>query len=140
MTATPFTDAELEAIRAQFPILGRTVRDGAPLVYLDSGATSHKPTRVLDAERAFYERLNSAPHRGAHALSEEATEAYEQARATIAAFIGATPDEIVFTKNATESLNLVANAFAVSPHPAIEGSERFALGPCLLYTSPSPRD
>ncbi len=129
MTATPFTDAELEAIRAQFPILGRTVRDGAPLVYLDSGATSHKPTRVLDAERAFYERLNSAPHRGAHAISEEATEAYEQARATIAAFIGATPDEIVFTKNATESLNLVANAFAVSPHPAIEGSERFALGP-----------
>ena len=78
MTApTAFSDEELTRIRADFPILSRTVRDGKPLVYLDSGATSHKPTVVLDAEREFYERHNSAVHRGAHQLSEEGTEAYE---------------------------------------------------------------
>lgn len=125
---TPFTDEEVARIRADFPILARTVRDGAPLVYLDSGATSHKPVQVLDAERDFYERLNSAPHRGAHALSEEATAAYEGARERIAAFIGAQAQDVVFTKNATESLNLVAYAFSNSPHPGIPGSERFALG------------
>ncbi|EAP99170.1 cysteine desulphurases, SufS [Janibacter sp. HTCC2649] len=128
MTAAPFTDEEVARIRADFPILARTVRDGAPLVYLDSGATSHKPVQVLDAERDFYERLNSAPHRGAHALSEEATAAYEGARERIAAFIGAQAQDVVFTKNATESLNLVAYAFSNSPHPGIPGSERFALG------------
>jgi cysteine desulfurase/selenocysteine lyase len=127
MTAAPFTDEEVARIRADFPILARTVRDGAPLVYLDSGATSHKPVQVLDAERDFYERLNSAPHRGAHALSEEATAAYEGARERIAAFIGAQAQDVVFTKNATESLNLVAYAFSNSPHPGIPGSERFAL-------------
>lgn len=127
-TATPFTDQEVARIRADFPILTRTVRDGAPLVYLDSGATSHKPVQVLDAERDFYERLNSAPHRGAHALSEEATAAYEGARERIATFIGAQAQDVVFTKNATESLNLVAYAFSNSPHPGIPGSERFALG------------
>lgn len=128
MTAQPFTQEEVARIRADFPILARTVRDGAPLVYLDSGATSHKPVQVLDAERDFYERLNSAPHRGAHALSEEATAAYEGARERIAAFIGAQAHDVVFTKNATESLNLVAYAFSNSPHPDIAGSERFALG------------
>ncbi|KGN38747.1 cysteine desulfurase [Knoellia subterranea] len=128
MTATPFTTEEVARIRADFPILARTVRDGAPLVYLDSGATSQKPTAVLDAERDFYERLNSAPHRGAHALSEEATAAYEGARERIAAFIGAQAQDVVFTKNATESLNLAAYAFSNSPHPGIPGSERFALG------------
>ncbi|MFC7492417.1 MULTISPECIES: cysteine desulfurase [unclassified Knoellia] len=124
---TPFTDEEVARIRADFPILARTVRDGAPLVYLDSGATSHKPVQVLDAERDFYERLNSAPHRGAHALSEEATAAYEGARERVAAFIGAQAHDVVFTKNATEALNLVAYAFSNSPHPGIPGSERFAL-------------
>ncbi len=128
MTATPFTAEEVARIRADFPILARTVRDGAPLVYLDSGATSHKPVQVLDAERDFYERLNSAPHRGAHALSEEATAAYEGARERIAAFIGAQAQDVVFTKNATEALNLAAYAFSNSPHPGIPGSERFALG------------
>jgi len=128
MTATPFTTEEVARIRADFPILARTVRDGAPLVYLDSGATSHKPVAVLDAERDFYERLNSAPHRGAHALSEEATAAYEGARERIAAFIGAQAQDVVFTKNATEALNLAAYAFSNSPHPGIRGSERFALG------------
>ncbi|PRY61590.1 cysteine desulfurase/selenocysteine lyase [Knoellia remsis] len=129
MTAQPFTAEEVARIRADFPILTRTVRDGVPLVYLDSGATSHKPVQVLDAERDFYERLNSAPHRGAHALSEEATAAYEGARERIADFIGARPQDVVFTKNATEALNLVAYAFSNSPHPDIPGSERFALGP-----------
>ncbi|WP_404382567.1 cysteine desulfurase [Knoellia locipacati] len=128
MTATPFTTEEVARIRADFPILARTVREGAPLVYLDSGATSHKPVQVLDAERDFYERLNSAPHRGAHALSEEATGAYEGARERIAGFIGAQAQDVVFTKNATEALNLAAYAFSNSPHPGIPGSERFALG------------
>src|SRR4029453_14538090 len=96
-TATPFSDEELTRIRADFPILDRTVRDGKPLVYLDSGATSHKPFVVLDAEREFYERHNSAVHRGAHQLSEEGTELYEGARATIAAFVGRHADEAVFT-------------------------------------------
>ncbi|MCA0336011.1 MAG: SufS family cysteine desulfurase [Actinobacteria bacterium] len=108
----PFTSAELARIRADFPILSRTVRDGQPLVYLDSGATSQKPSSVLQAERDWYERLNAAPHRGAHALSEEGTEAYESARETIASFIGARAHEVVFTKNATEAINLVAYAFS----------------------------
>jgi len=112
MPSAPFSEEEVAAIRADFPILARTVRDDRPLVYLDSGATSQKPRQVLDAERDWYERLNAAPHRGAHALSEEGTEAYEAARATIAAFIGARSDEVVFTKNATEAINLVAYAFS----------------------------
>ncbi|WP_277451557.1 SufS family cysteine desulfurase [Janibacter sp. DB-40] len=112
MTEKLIPDTELAALREQFPILGRSVRGGKPLVYLDSGATSHKPLAVLDAEREFLLTANSAPHRGAHALSEEATEAYEQARADIAAFIGAAEREVVFTKNATEALNLAAYAFS----------------------------
>ena len=94
---------DVEAIRADFPILTRTVRDGKRLVYLDSGATSQKPRQVLDAERWFYENVNAAPHRGAHQLAEEATGAYEAARATIGAFIGAPEREIVFTRNTTEA-------------------------------------
>ena len=112
MTAGAFTDDEVARIRADFPILSRTVRDGRPLVYLDSGATSHKPRQVLDAERRFYETVNAAVHRGAHQLSEEGTEAYEAARATIARFIGARAQDIVFTRNATEAINLVAYAFS----------------------------
>ncbi|WEV79762.1 SufS family cysteine desulfurase [Janibacter cremeus] len=112
MTEQLIPDTELAALREQFPILGRSVRGGKPLVYLDSGATSHKPLAVLDAEREFLLTANSAPHRGAHALSEEATEAYEQARADIAALIGAAEREVVFTKNATEALNLAAYAFS----------------------------
>lgn len=128
--AGAFSDQELARIRADFPILARTVRDGHPLVYLDSGATSQKPYAVLDAERDWYTRLNAAPHRGAHALSEEGTEAYEAARATIAAFVGAGPQEIVFTKNATESLNLAAYAFSnASTGGGGGGGDRFRLGP-----------
>lgn len=100
--------SDLDRIRGDFPILSRTVRDGKPLVYLDSGATSQRPLQVLDAERDFLLTCNAAVHRGAHQLAEEATDAYEGAREKIARFVGTTPDELVFTKNATESLNLVA--------------------------------
>ena len=114
MTETTFSAGELARIRAGFPILTRTVRDGKPLVYLDSGATSHRVARALDAERAYAEEVNAAVHRGAHQLSEEATDRYEAARAAIAGFVGGRDDEVVFTKNATESLNLVAYAFSNS--------------------------
>ena len=103
---------DVEAIRADFPALARTVRNDKPLIYLDSGATSQKPRQVLDAEREFYELHNSAAHRGTHLLGEEATDVYESARAKVAAFIGADAGEVVFTKNATEAINLVA--FALS--------------------------
>lgn len=102
---------DFAAIQADFPILSRTVRDGKKLVYLDSGATSQKPKQVLDAERNFYETHNAAVHRGAHQLAEEATDAYELARKKIANFVGAQSNDIVFTKNATEAINLVSYAF-----------------------------
>jgi cysteine desulfurase / selenocysteine lyase len=111
---------DVEAIRADFPALARTVRNDKPLIYLDSGATSQKPAVVLDAERDFYERHNGAAHRGAHLLSEEGTEIYEGARATVAAFLGADPGEIVFTKSATESVNLVAYTLTSSVGPGDE--------------------
>ncbi|MBN9739083.1 MULTISPECIES: cysteine desulfurase [unclassified Pseudonocardia] len=125
-------DADAVArIRADFPILGRTVREDKPLVYLDSGATSQRPRQVLDAERTFLERHNAAVHRGAHQLAEEATDAYESARARIAAFVGASVDEVVFVKNATEGVNLVA--YGIGNASVRDGlgpeSERFALGP-----------
>ena len=129
-----FTTQESAAIRGDFPILSRSVRGGKPLVYLDSGATSHKPRQVLDAERAFYERHNAAVHRGAHQLAEEATDAFESARGTIARFIGAQTREVVFTKNATEALNLVAYSFSnAAAAGAMDGVDadvaaRFALG------------
>ena len=97
-------------IRKDFPIFERTIRDGKKLVYLDSGATSQKPLSVIEAESNFYKFNNAAVHRGAHQLAEEATDAYEGARSKVANFLGATVDEIVFTKNATESLNLIAYA------------------------------
>jgi cysteine desulfurase/selenocysteine lyase len=105
---TPATRLDLAAIRADFPILKRIMRGGTQLAYLDSGATSQRPLQVLDAEREFLLTSNGAVHRGAHQLMEEATDAYEQGRADIAAFVGADADELVFTKNATESLNLVS--------------------------------
>ncbi|MDO3125728.1 cysteine desulfurase [Mycobacteroides abscessus subsp. bolletii] len=106
MTAT--VPLDITAIRNDFPILSRTVRGGKPLAYLDSGATSQRPVQVLDAERRFLTERNAAVHRGAHQLAEEATDAYEGARTAIARFVGVDDGEIVFTKNATESLNLVA--------------------------------
>jgi cysteine desulfurase/selenocysteine lyase len=99
---------DLATIRADFPILSRVMRGGNQLAYLDSGATSQRPLQVLDAEREFLTTSNGAVHRGAHQLMEESTDAYEQGRADVAAFVGADADELVFTKNATESLNLVS--------------------------------
>ena len=122
---------DVARVKADFPLLARSVRDDKPLVYLDSAATSQKPLSVLDAERDFYLRHNAAVHRGAHQLAEEATDAFESARATIAGFVGAMPPEIVFTRNATESLNFAAYAFSNSTdlhrfgHPV---DPRFVLG------------
>ncbi|MGV9676876.1 cysteine desulfurase [Nocardia sp. NPDC003482] len=124
MTTTVGT-LDVARVRADFPILSRTVRDGKPLAYLDSGATAQRPLRVLDAERAFLLEHNAAVHRSAHQLAEEANEAYEAARALIAGFVGVGADEIVYTKNATESLNLVAYAFSDDrfPHRVGPGDE-----------------
>src|SRR6201988_1256124 len=97
---------DIEKVRADFPILKRVMRGGNQLAYLDSGATSQRPVQVLDAERDFLTTSNGGVHRGAHQLMEEATDAYEQGRADIATFVGVDADELVFTKNATESLNL----------------------------------
>ena len=101
---------DAHAIAKDFPILDRTIRDGKRLVYLDSGATSQKPNVVIDAESDFYRLHNAAVHRGAHQLAEEATDAYEGAREIVATFLNVSVDEIVFTKNATESLNLISYA------------------------------
>ena len=106
------TTLDVARIKRDFPVLSRTVRDERPLVYLDSGATAQKPVEVLDAEREFYERSNAAVHRGAHALAEEATVAFEHARDRVAGFVGARAADLVFTKNATEALNLVSYAFS----------------------------
>lgn len=105
--ALPLSDDEVQRLRADFPIL-QTEVNGHPLAYLDSGATSQRPLAVLDAEREFATRFNSAVHRGAHTLAAEATELFEDARATVAGFIGADDDEVVWTSNATEAINLVA--------------------------------
>jgi cysteine desulfurase / selenocysteine lyase len=111
MTASAHTldlTVDVEKVRADFPILKRVMRGGNQLAYLDSGATSQRPVQVLDAERDFLTTSNGGVHRGAHQLMEEATDAYEQGRADIATFVGAEPDELVFTKNATEAINLVS--------------------------------
>ena len=104
-------------IRKDFPIFERTVRDGKRLVYLDSGATSQKPLIVIEAESDFYKLHNAAVHRGAHQLAEEATDAYEGARQVVSEFLAAPggADEIIFTKSATESLNLLAYAMGNAP-------------------------
>jgi cysteine desulfurase/selenocysteine lyase len=122
------TPLDVEAVRADFPILGRAVRGGHPLVYLDSGATSHKPRQVLDAEHDFYTMHNAGVHRGAHLLAQEATDAYEGARVRVADFIGADAGEVVFTKSATEGLNLVAYAMSNAATAGPE-AERFRVGP-----------
>ena len=103
---------DVETLRAQFPILSRTVH-GKPLVYLDNANTTQKPRVVIDADRIYYEELNANIHRGTHWLSEKATEAYEGARAKVARFLGAaSPKEIVFTRGTTEAINLVASSFS----------------------------
>lgn len=125
---TPLNDQLVRDLRADFPILGTQV-NGHPLVYLDSGATSQKPLQVLDAERDFYLHANSAVHRGAHTLAVEATDLFEDARATVARFVGATDKELVWTSNATEALNLIAYAIGnASQGIGGEKAEQFALG------------
>ena len=113
---------DVAKVRKDFPIFERTIRDGKKLVYLDSGATSQKPLAVIDAESNFYKFNNAAVHRGAHQLAEEATDAYEGARLKVANFLGGKEEEIVFTKSATESLNLIAYAMGNA-----EPGSRFAL-------------
>ncbi|MDP5227310.1 MULTISPECIES: SufS family cysteine desulfurase [Arthrobacter] len=121
---------EVLRIRNDFPLLAHLV-NGKTLVYLDSGATSQNPQSVLEAEQEFYEQRNSAVHRGAHTLAAHATVAFEDARATVAQFVGAREEEIVWTANATAGLNLLAYAFSnasIGDVPA--ESRRFAVGPC----------
>ena len=119
---------DVARIRKDFPILERTVRDGQPLIYLDSANTSQKPRQVLDTLEDFYERHNANIHRATHQLGEEATAAYEGARATVAGFIGAAePAEVVFTKNVSEGINLVAYSMGNASAMGLGG--RFALGP-----------
>lgn len=127
---TQLSTTELAAVRADFPLLERTVRGGQTLVYLDSAATSQKPQVVLDTEVDFYEQRNAAVHRGAHQLAEEATEAFEQARAAVAAFVGASDGEIVWQPGATAAINVVAYAFSnASLGRGGEAAERFRLAP-----------
>ncbi|EEI16658.1 cysteine desulfurase [Corynebacterium lipophiloflavum] len=121
---------DVDAIRAEFPILSRTVRGGKPLVYLDSGATSQRPERVWNAERDFVLNTFAPVHRGSYQLAEEATDAYESAREKIAAFVGAQGHEIAFTKNATEALNAVA--FVLGDDRA--GSLRVGEGDTIVVT------
>ncbi|MEJ7726071.1 MAG: cysteine desulfurase [Actinomycetes bacterium] len=136
MTVTVPADVEraprldVERVRADFPILTREV-NGSPLVYLDSAATSQKPTPVLDRLDAFYRLHNANVHRGVHVLAEEATEAYESARRTLAAFLNvADPAEVVFTKGSTEAINLVAYALsnAAAARPGSPYAE-YSVGP-----------
>ncbi|MGF1429576.1 cysteine desulfurase [Kitasatospora sp. LaBMicrA B282] len=109
---------DTDAIRKDFPVLQRLLHDGKPLVYLDNAATSQKPRQVLDALSAYYERHNANVHRGVHVLAEEATALYEGARDKVAAFVNApSRDEVIFTKNASESLNLVANMLGWADEP-----------------------
>ncbi|WP_375400849.1 aminotransferase class V-fold PLP-dependent enzyme [uncultured Amnibacterium sp.] len=108
---TGLSEAQVGALRLDFPLLARSV-NGSALAYLDTGATSQKPRVVLDAERDYYEQRNAAVHRGAHTLAAEATDRFEDARGTVARFVGADDDEIVWTSNATEGLNLVAYALS----------------------------
>ena len=116
-TATPLNTA---AIRAQFPILSREVH-GRPLVYLDNAATTQKPQSVIDALTNYYSTMNANIHRGLHTLAEEATAAYEDVRKQVAAFIGASSHrEVVFTRNTTESLNLLAYTLGARLRPGDE--------------------
>jgi cysteine desulfurase/selenocysteine lyase len=121
-------DGQILRIRNDFPVLDQLV-NGRQLVYLDSGATSQNPRSVLEAEQEYYELRNAAVHRGAHHLAVQATDAFEDARATVAAFVGADEDELVWTANATAGLNLLAYSFSnASSGPVSPAASRFALG------------
>ncbi|MDQ2741980.1 MAG: cysteine desulfurase [Chloroflexota bacterium] len=115
---------DVQAVRLDFPILAGSMQD-QPLVYLDSGATSQKPRAVIDAVNAYYSQSNANVHRGIYALAEEATALYEAARATIATWINASTEETIFTRNATEAINLVAYTW---------GREHLQSGDVVLLT------
>ncbi|MEV8182564.1 cysteine desulfurase [Specibacter sp. NPDC078692] len=124
----PLTDTEVLRIRNDFPILDQEV-NGHPLVYLDSGATSQNPLSVMEAEQEYYERRNSAVHRGAHTLAVAATDVFEDARSAVAAFIGADDNELVWTQNATAGLNLIAYSFGnASVGKVSDAAKKFAMG------------
>ena len=111
-TNIPADVLDVERIRSDFPILSREVRPGVPLVYLDSTATAQKPRQVIEAVDDFYRESNANIHRGIHTLAEESTFKYEQARLEVAGFVNApSPRQIIFTRNATESINLVAQTW-----------------------------
>lgn len=121
----------LTDLRADFPILTRTVRNGKPLTYLDSAATSQRPQQVLDAVARFETTSNAAVSRGAHLLGEEATQAFDSARASVARLVNARdPREVVWAENATAAINLVANGIG-NASAGIGGAEatRFRIGP-----------
>lgn len=125
----PLTSVEVARIKADFEILEHPVA-GNELVYLDSGATSQKPRCVYEAEQHFYETSNAAVHRGAHSLAVEATDIFEDARNTVAKFIGAAPEELIWTSNATEALNLLTYSFSnASLGRGGDAAQRFAFGP-----------
>ena len=117
---------DVTAFRAQFPALQQNIYEDTPLVYLDNAATSQKPTAVIERTERYYRRENSNVHRGVHRLSQDATEAYESARKSIARFINApNPEHVIYTKGTTEGLNLVANTF---------GSQQVGAGDEILLT------
>jgi len=128
-TSSPATDApafDVDTFRADFPALQQDIYEETPLVYLDNAATSQKPTPVIDRLDAFYRRENSNVHRGVHRLSQDATDAYESARTSVARFLNAgRPEEIIFTRGTTEGLNLVADTF---------GRQRVGAGDEILLT------
>ena len=148
---------DAQEFRRDFPLLAQNM-NGKPIVYLDNGATTQKPESMIHAVCGYYGGCNANPHRGAYALSVEATDIYENARERVRKFINAKKsNEIIFTKNATEALNLIAYSYGLSnikegDEIVITISEHHSnLVPwqhvahakgavCLLYTSPSPRD
>ena len=119
----PLTAAEVDAVRADFPYLERPARNGGPLAYLDWAATSQKPSCVIAREAEFLSLSNGAAGRSTYQIADEATQAWEDARDAVAAFVGARADQLVFTKNATEAINLVALAIghASLDRPAARG-------------------
>lgn len=120
------TGFDIEQIRKDFPILSREVHPGVPLIYLDSAATSQKPLVVIEAMSEYYRNFNANIHRGIHTLAEEATQAYEDARERIADFVHApSPEQLIFTRNTTESINLVA---------ATWGRKNLSMGDHILLT------
>ena len=125
----------MSAPTLDFPLLS-VPENGRRLVYLDNAATTQQPRQVLEAVEAYYRGDHANPHRGVYDLAMRATQAHDDARRTVAGFLHAEEDEIVFTQNATEALNLVAYSYGLE---FLRPGDEIVLS-CLLYTSPSPRD